>query len=239
LKNASLAVAGAYTVADDGVININNIRIQPGALIPVASNGGGVNGPSIAPLPRSGDFQVGQILLDELRQSVNDMLFASPFGPVDLPNKTATEIAMRQQELSRHIGSAFGRLQFELLGPLVNRVLHLLEEQGLIDLSHFKVDGGVIAIEHVSPLALSQDQAELTNLLRYGETMTQLFGPQLGLALTKPHLFAQKVAQLLGVPHDIAPNEADIAALQQALFALNPQTQKPEEHHDLAPNPIA
>lgn len=223
LKNASLAVAGAYTVADDGVINVHNIRIQPGALIPVASNGGGVNGPSIAPLPRSGDFQVGQILLEELRQSVNDMLFASPFGPVDLPNKTATEIAMRQQELSRHIGSAFGRLQFEMLGPLVNRVLHLLEEQGLIDLSHFRVDGGVIAIEHISPLALAQDQTELTNLLRYGETMTQLFGAELGLALTKPHLFAQKVAQLLGVPSDIAPNEEDIEKLQQALGALMQQ----------------
>lgn len=118
-----------------------------------------------------------------------------------------------------------------MLGPLVNRVLHLLEEQGLIDLSHFRVDGGVIAIEHISPLALAQDQTELTNLLRYGETMTQLFGAELGLALTKPHLFAQKVAQLLGVPSDIAPNEEDIEKLQQALGVLMQQkeTQQLEE----------
>ncbi len=217
LKNASLSVAGAYTVADDGVVNINNIRIQPGALIPVASNGGGVNGPTIVPLPRSGDFSVGQILLKELRQSVNDMLFASPFGAIDLPGKTATEIALRQQELARHIGSAFGRLQFELLGPLVDRVLHVLEEQGLIDLSDFRVDGGVIAIEHISPLALAQDQAELTNLLRYGETMMQLFGNELGLLLTKPHLFSRKVAQLLGVSADMAPSDEDLATLQAIL----------------------
>lgn len=225
LKNASLSVAGAYTVADDGVVNIDNIRIQPGALIPVASNGGGVNGPTLTPLPRSGDFNVGQILIEELRRSVNDMLFADPFGGLDLPTKTATEVALRQQALAKQMGSAFGRLQFELLAPLVNRILHVLEEQGLIDLSDFRVDGGVIDIEHLSPLALAQEQSELTNLLRYGETMTRLFGPQLGLLLIKPQLFAQKVAQLLGVPADMAPTDEDVAALREAFTALNGQQQ--------------
>ena len=220
LKNASLSVAGAYTVADDGVVNIDNIRIQPGALIPVASNGGAVNGPTLTPLPRSGDFNVGQILIEELRRSVNDMLFADPFGALDLPTKTATEVALRQQALAKQMGNAFGRLQFELLAPLVNRILHVLEEQGLIDLSDFRVDGGVIDIEHLSPLALAQEQSELTNLLRYGETMTQLFGPQLGLLLTKPQMFAQKVAQLLGVPADMAPSDEDVAALRDAFMNM-------------------
>lgn len=40
LKNASLAVSGVYTAADDGVINPQNVKIQPGAIIPVARNGG-------------------------------------------------------------------------------------------------------------------------------------------------------------------------------------------------------
>lgn len=229
LKNASLSVAGAYTVADDGVVNIDNIRIQPGALIPVASNGGGVNGPTLTPLPRSGDFNVGQILIEELRRSVNDMLFADPFGSLDLPTKTATEVALRQQALAKQMGSAFGRLQFELLAPLVNRILHVLEEQGLVDLSDFRVDGGVIDIEHLSPLALAQEQSELTNLLRYGETMTQLFGPQLGLLLTKPHMFAQKVAQLLGVPADMAPTDEDMAALQEMFMNMNGQKEAADE----------
>ena len=34
LKNASLAISGIYTAADDGVLNPNNIRITPGAIIP-------------------------------------------------------------------------------------------------------------------------------------------------------------------------------------------------------------
>lgn len=215
LKNASLAVAGAYTVADDGVVNVQTLKIQPGALIPVASNGGGVNGATIAPLPRAGEFNIAEIVLADLRQAVNDMLFANPLGPVDAPVKTATEVALRQQELANRIGSAFGRLQHELIGPLVNRVLHVLDQQGLVDISAFRVDGGVIAIEHVSPLAMAQDQAELTNLLRYGETMVNLFGPQLGVMLTRPDIFAERVAKLLGVPADMVPSADDLAALRR------------------------
>jgi hypothetical protein len=40
LKNASLAIAGVYTAADDGVLNPNTVQISPGAIIPVARNGG-------------------------------------------------------------------------------------------------------------------------------------------------------------------------------------------------------
>ena len=65
LKNASIACAGVYTAADDGVINPSNIRITPGSIIPVARNGG-PQGASLAPLPRSGDFNVSQIVINDL-----------------------------------------------------------------------------------------------------------------------------------------------------------------------------
>ncbi len=55
LKNASLAVAGVYTAADDGVLNPNTVKIVPGAIIPVARNGGS-QGPALLALPRSVDF---------------------------------------------------------------------------------------------------------------------------------------------------------------------------------------
>ena len=52
LKNASLAIAGVYTAADDGVLNPQNIKIQPGAIISVARNGG-PQGASLTPLPKA------------------------------------------------------------------------------------------------------------------------------------------------------------------------------------------
>ena len=40
LKNASLAISGVYTAADDGVLNPQTVKLVPGAIIPVARNGG-------------------------------------------------------------------------------------------------------------------------------------------------------------------------------------------------------
>ena len=40
LQNASLAISGVYTAADDGVLNPETVSVKPGSIIPVARNGG-------------------------------------------------------------------------------------------------------------------------------------------------------------------------------------------------------
>lgn len=218
LKNGSMAVAGAYTVADDGIINIRNIRIRPGALIPVSDNPGGVRGPTISALPRTGDFNVGQLILQDLRASINEIMFADPLGPIDLPVKTATEVAFRQQELAKRIGSAFGRLQFELITPLINRLLFILEDLDLVNLNDFRVDGRFIAIEHISPLAQAQDQEELVNIERLVALLGQTFGPQLALGMLNPNNLVKEIQNLLSVKTDITAPPEQIEALVASLF---------------------
>jgi len=73
LKNASLAVAGVYTAADDGVLNPNTVKIVPGAIIPVARNGG-PQGPALQSLPRSGDFNVSQLIINDMVQNIKRIL---------------------------------------------------------------------------------------------------------------------------------------------------------------------
>lgn len=217
LKNASLAVAGAYTVADDGVINVNNVKIRPGSLIPVGSNGG-VNGPTLLPLERSGDFNVAELVVSDLQKAINDALFADPLGAIDSPTKSATEIAVRQQELVKRIGAAFGRLQFELLAPLVQRILYVLEEQGLVDLNPFRVDGYGIAIEYVSPLAMAQGQEELVNTMRYVEFVSKHFGAQHPILQLKAGKIAEKVAEFLGVSKHVAVSPQELENFQLNLL---------------------
>lgn len=225
LKNGSMAVAGAYTVADDGIINVRNIRIKPGALIPVSDNPGGVRGPTIAPLPRTGDFNVGQLILQDLKTSINEMMFADPLGPVDLPVKTATEVAIRQQELAKRIGSAFGRLQFELITPLINRLLFILEDLDLINLNDFRVDGRFISIEHISPLAQAQDQEELVSIERMLGLLGQTFGPQLALMMLQPSELVSEIQELLNVRRDITAPPEQIQAMIQNILSQGQQEQ--------------
>ena len=226
LKNASLAVSGAFTAVDDGIINIENIQIAPGAIIPVMSNPGAINGPTLAPLPTGSNFNVAQLVIADLKRSINDMMFIDPLGPLDLPVKTATEISLRQQELSKRIGSAFGRLQYELISPLIDRILFVLEEMGIVELEGFKVDGRIIAIEHISPLAMAQDQEELTSMLRYAETLAGIFGPQSVLGLIKPDKFARKTAELLNIPQDIVPTEEEFKVMKDQLAQMAAQEQQ-------------
>jgi len=225
LKNASMAISGAWTVVDDGVINLNTIQISPGAKIPVMSNAGGLTGPTIAPLQTGGRFDISQLIVSDLKASINSIMFAEPLGPIDLPVKTATEVSIRQQELSKRIGSAFGRLQFELIVPLVNRGLFILEELGLIDLSGFRVDGNFIALEHISPLAMAQDQEELMSMIRYAETLGGIFGPEAVLLLVKPDEFARKTAALLNVPTEVVPTADEFKKMKEQIAQIAAQAQ--------------
>lgn len=215
LKNASMATSGAYTAVDDGVLNISNLRIQPGAVIPVSSNGSQLTGPSLAPLPRAGDFDVSQFIFNDLAMAIRQMMFADPLGPIDLPVKSATEVALRQQELARRTASAFGRLQHELVKPLVNVMLTYLDDLEMIDLGDFRVDGQIINIAHVSPIAMAQAQEELQSMERYALLMRELVGPQAAAMLMKPDVFARRAAELLKIKGDIVPTPQEFEQLKQ------------------------
>ena len=85
LKNASISIGGVFTAVDDGVLNPQTISIVPGAVIGVSSNGG-PRGPSLAPLPRSGDANLSQIVANDLRTAIKKTLM-DEMGMIDLPLK--------------------------------------------------------------------------------------------------------------------------------------------------------
>ena len=58
LKNATIAVSGIWQADDDGVINLSNINLTPGAIIPKAVGSSG-----LTPLSSGADFDVSQIIL--------------------------------------------------------------------------------------------------------------------------------------------------------------------------------
>ena len=75
---------------------------------------------------------------------------------------SATEVAERMADLSRQIGSAFGRLQAELVNPVLQRVVYILKKQGRIKIP--VINGREIKIKSSSPLAQAQHQQDVANL---------------------------------------------------------------------------
>ena len=196
LKNASINIAGVYTAIDDGVLNPQTIRIVPGAVIPVARNGG-PQGPSLQPLPRSGDLQLSQLVINDLRLQIKKTLLDDSLPPDNMSARSATEIVERMRDLAVNLGSSYGRMIHEAMVPIVKLTLEEMGDQGIIDLP-LKIDGLEVQIVPVSPLAQAQNLDEVQNVLQWLGVASQL-GP-VGLATANMEGISDWVADQLGVP---------------------------------------
>jgi hypothetical protein len=214
LQAASVGIFGMWLGDSDAGINLENVKFGPGVILPQERL---VNGsPALTPLGSSADVQLAQIVIQDLQNSINNMMFADPLGPIDLPVKSATEMTLRQQELAKRIGSAFGRLQYELIQPLVNRCLDILEELGLVDLQDLRVDGNLLAIEHVSPLAQAQSEEEVLAIMRYLEMIAGMYGAERLEEAAPLEKTIKAVGPRLNVPQEMMPTAAD---KQKAMMA--------------------
>jgi len=222
LKNASINIAGVYTAIDDGVLNPQTIRIVPGAVIPVARNGG-PQGPSLQPLPRTGDIQLSQIIIQDLRMNIKKIMLDDSLPPDNMSARSATEIVERMRELATNLGSAFGRMITETMVPLVRLVLDIMGDEGLIDLP-LKIDGLEVQIVPVSPLAQAQNLDEVQNVLQWLGIATQL-GP-MGIQTANMEAISDWVANQLGVPINLrtTKDERQLAA-ETAKSFLDAQAQ--------------
>lgn len=231
LKNASLAVAGVYTAADDGVLNPQTVKIMPGAIIPVARNGG-PQGESLKPLPRSGDFNVSQIVINDLRMNIKKILLDESLPPDNMSARSATEVVERMKELAQNLGSAFGRLINETMIPLVARILQVMDERGLIDLP-LRINGLEVKVAPVAPLAMAQNMEEINSIMQFMQ-ITQGLGNEGAMAVKTGDLI-DYLGDKLGVPAALRTTAAERAFLidqqrqmmqqDQAMMAMAGQQQ--------------
>lgn len=220
LKNASLAITGVYTAADDGVLNPQTIRIVPGAIIPVARNGG-PQGESLRALPRAGDFNVSQIIINDLRMNIKKTLLDESLPPDNMSARSATEVVERMKELAQNLGSAFGRLVNETMIPLVAKTLEVMDQNGMITLP-LKVDGLEVKVSPTSPLAAAQNMEEVNQIMQFAQ-IAQGMGPEGQLAVKTGDMI-DYVADKMGIPASIrtTPLEREqmMAEAQQMAMAV-------------------
>ena len=210
LKNASIAVTGIWQADDDGVLNPAAIKLVPGTIIPKAVGSSG-----LTPLSTPTRFDVSGLVLDDLRQTIRRALLADKLGMVDAPKMTATEVLERAAEMARLLGATYGRLQSELLTPLVLRGLNILIRRGEIE--GLEVDGKLVDLQYSSPLARQQTQQEAAAALQWIEGLA-LLGPEAEAVLDKTAA-ARWLARSHGVPEELLrpAGEDPTAGLDQLL----------------------
>lgn len=215
LQNGALAISGVYTAADDGVINPETVEIAPGVVIPVGFNGG-VNGRSLDALPRSGDFDVSQLILNDLRLSIRRKLL--DFGSDTLETvRSAEEIRDRRSLLLDAMGASYGRVTHELIGGINKRLLSMWGKTG--DLPKMEVDGKTVIAQHVTPLAAVQANQDMDAVSGAAQRLNGLV-PGLAAMAMKPEKTAIYIMEKSGIPQEIQATEDEMLQTQKEIGQL-------------------
>ncbi|MCR9222333.1 MAG: portal protein [Alphaproteobacteria bacterium] len=204
LKNATIAVTGIWQADDDGVVNPATIKLAPGAIIPKAVGSAG-----LTPLQTPGNFDVSQVVLEDVRKRIRHGLLADRLGPPTDPKMTATEVLERSAEMGRVLGATFGRLQSELMVPLARRAIAILKRRG--EIPELRIDGREIALNIVSPIARHRKKAETRNAVQWLE-MVQMLGPE-ALGVVDAPATARWFAKQLDVPEHLLRDPAEASQI--------------------------
>jgi hypothetical protein len=199
LKNASIAVTGIWQADDDGVLNPANIELVPGAIIPKA-----VGSEGLRPLEMPGKFDVSQIILTDLRSRIRHALLIDKLGQIDGRRMTATEVMERSAETALLLGATYGRLQSELLTPMIRRAYGILRRRG--EIPDIDLDGRFVALDYRAPLAMAQGQRNVQNILNWISAVQGL-GGDAAMVMDTPRI-AKALADSLGIPGDFIKKEA-------------------------------
>lgn len=220
LKAAAITMLGIYTARDDGVFNPATASVSPGAFWKVLSNGGAL-GPTIAKLPEP-RIDLSQIVLNELRMSVQSAMMDQSLPPDGAAVRSATEILERVKRLaSDHVG-AFGRLVHEIVLPAGERALEIAYDANIITVD-VSIDQLLVKTRVTSPIAVARYAAQAQKSVEFAGIVRSLMATPPGsledLVLDKVPLLMD-IGRGLGVPERHLMDEKRRQALQEQVQAL-------------------
>jgi len=152
-------------VADEGVMF--PINTNPGSATFARLDGR--NQAPIQPLHTGARVDIGFEMMEQRRKIINEGFLVNLFQIlVESPQMTATEVLQRAQEKGALLAPTIGRQQTEFLGPMIERELDVLDEQGLLPpLPEVMMEaGGEYEVEYVSPLSRAMKAEEGVGILR-------------------------------------------------------------------------
>lgn len=195
---------------DDGVVG--QTRTIPGGVNYWRGNPN--DGVMLQPVSLAGIQYLMQDI-EMLRNQILRTFYADLLRMADRANMTATEVVQRTAEQMRLFGPLIGRLESEMLGPLVERVFGILTRQGSLPAAPEEIQDKEFTVEYVSPIATAQKQQSANGVLQVMQ-MIGLFGPDVAAQIVQQNVDIDKLFAWLW---DLFNNDPDLlkddAALEQ------------------------
>lgn len=193
-----------------------------GFMLPIRTVPGGLNfyrsgtRDRLEPLNIGANNPLGLNMEEQRRQSIQSAFYVDQLIMSQGPQMTATEVVQRTEEKMRLLGPVLGRLQAELLQPMIERVYNIMVRQKAFSPAPDFMSDSDIEIEYVSPLAKAQRSGDIQSALR----MIELFMP---LSQIDPSAMdyididgmAKYLLKVLGVPATTIRGSDQVSQLRQ------------------------
>lgn len=166
IRSAQKAVDPPLQAPNEGFLN--PIRTMPGGVNYYASG----SGDRIEPIKTGVNPGIGMDIISDLRTRIREIFFVDQLQLQEGPQMTATEVIQRTEEKLRLMGPMMGRLQSELLGPMLNRVYAILSRNNKFPRPPEILDNKELRVIYTSPIAKAQEQTEANGLLRSLEVLS-------------------------------------------------------------------
>lgn len=174
LQSAAIAVAGVWQAEDDGVLNPRTVKLEPGAIIPIAQGSKGLQ-----PLQFPGRIDITNAKLEEIQNNVKRAFYVVRVKPEDAARMTATGYSGQKDQMIREMRGMYGQLRSEFAEPVMLRTLELGERMGLVKEPLMERLTDVLL---VGPLAQDVQGTEVERALQTIVDIERAVGPGAGMA---------------------------------------------------------
>jgi len=153
---------------------------------------------------------------EQRRNSIRSAFYVDQLQLNESPSMTATEVLQRNEEKMRLLGPVMGRLQSELLQPLIQRSFKLLLRNGELPVPPEALQGQDIDIEYVSPLAKAQKMTDLQSMMRGLEIMLQLAEVAPVMDYLDENGLVKYLIDVAGIPARVIRSDDQVMAIREA-----------------------
>ena len=211
-----------------------------GFLLPVRTVPGGLNfyrsgtRDRIEPLNIGANNPLGLNMEEQRRNSIRNVFYVNQLMMQQGPQMTATEVIQRNEEKMRLLGPVLGRLQSELLKPMIDRCFAILLRNNQFAQAPDFLSGQDIEIEYVSPLAKAQKSTELSSITRAIEILGSLANVAPVFDYINFDALVKHVADLVGVPQKVLKLQSQVNAEREQQAQLAEQQAQMQQMQQVA-----
>ena len=226
IKGAQKMVDPPMLMDNDGVLS--QLRTSPGSVnIQEATS---LRENSVRPLLTQGRPDLGIDLVNRKQQNIQSAFHSEVLPLFNSPYMTATQVLELVQQAQRFLSPILGRLQSELLEPMVQRVFGIELRAGRLDPIPEILAGQNVSVEYISPSARAQKASDVSAIIETFQVAAELEAVAPGSSDNlDADIALREIASAKGVPVSIVRDAEFVAAIRERKQQLAAEQQQQQQ----------